>query len=413
MAVDAAIPDALTCSGTVETWPSISSTQSSSGPDSVESGAAIQPKRLGFDDFVLLEREDDLGGTWYVNHYPGLAVDVPTTSYSYPLRAQPQLVATVLHRHGDQAVRRRRRRQVRRATSGSTRRSRAPGGTRTPAWRVALAGGETLTARYLITATGFLSQPLTPGDPGITASRARSSTPPTGTTATTPPNRRIGIIGTGATAVQLIPELARAAADLTVYQRTRSGVPRSTCRSPHRAKRLFAWLPLAQRAIRRHRRAVRVHGLRRRGAPPNIPRPVQHRRKRFGQDVPVRHDPATRIYMRRLTPTTTSGASGRRSPTATTSPSTRSTVHLQDSGINRIEPDGVSPTTAPRSVIDTLVLATGFPDLWEANFPAIEVVGRDGRNLGKWWRKRDSKAYQGVATVLPTSQPGRPSPSSA
>ena len=43
-------------------------------------GAAIQLKRLGFDDFVLLEREDDLGGTWYVNHYPGLAVDVPTTT---------------------------------------------------------------------------------------------------------------------------------------------------------------------------------------------------------------------------------------------------------------------------------------------------------------------------------------------
>ena len=52
-------------------------------------GAAIQLKRLGFDDFVLLDREDDLGGTWYVNHYPGLAVDVPTTTYSYFFEPNP------------------------------------------------------------------------------------------------------------------------------------------------------------------------------------------------------------------------------------------------------------------------------------------------------------------------------------
>src|ERR1700742_3393221 len=52
-------------------------------------GAAIQLKRLGFDDFVILEREDDLGGTWYVNHYPGLAVDVPTTTYSYFFEPNP------------------------------------------------------------------------------------------------------------------------------------------------------------------------------------------------------------------------------------------------------------------------------------------------------------------------------------
>ena len=52
-------------------------------------GAAIQLKRLGYEHFVILEREDDLGGTWYVNHYPGLAVDVPTTTYSYFFEPNP------------------------------------------------------------------------------------------------------------------------------------------------------------------------------------------------------------------------------------------------------------------------------------------------------------------------------------
>jgi cation diffusion facilitator CzcD-associated flavoprotein CzcO len=75
---------------------------------------------------------------------------------------------------------------------------------------------------------------------------------------------------------------------------------------------------------------------------------------------------------------------------------TKPHVHLQTSGIDRIEPDGIVANDGTKTVIDTLVLATGF-DLWEANFPAFEVVGREGRNLGKWWRDTRFQAYQGVS----------------
>ncbi len=75
---------------------------------------------------------------------------------------------------------------------------------------------------------------------------------------------------------------------------------------------------------------------------------------------------------------------------------TRPHVHLQDAGIARIESDGIVGVDGTKTRIDTLVLATGF-DLWEANFPAIEVIGRDGRNLGKWWRETRFQAYQGVS----------------
>jgi cation diffusion facilitator CzcD-associated flavoprotein CzcO len=78
---------------------------------------------------------------------------------------------------------------------------------------------------------------------------------------------------------------------------------------------------------------------------------------------------------------------------------TKPHVHLQDNGIARIEPDGIVANDGTKTVIDTLVLATGF-DLWEANFPAIEVVGRNGRNLGKWWRETRFQAYQGVSMPL-------------
>jgi cation diffusion facilitator CzcD-associated flavoprotein CzcO len=68
-------------------------------------GAAIQLNRLGYDDIVIVEREDDLGGTWHVNHYPGLTVDVPSTTYSYWFE-QPVLVATVRAGRRAEALRR-------------------------------------------------------------------------------------------------------------------------------------------------------------------------------------------------------------------------------------------------------------------------------------------------------------------
>ena len=71
-------------------------------------------------------------------------------------------------------------------------------------------------------------------------------------------------------------------------------------------------------------------------------------------------------------------------------------VHLETTPIERIDQTASSPTDGKKTEIDTLVLATGF-NLWDANFPAIEVIGRDGRNLGKWWRDNRFQAYEGVA----------------
>ena len=75
---------------------------------------------------------------------------------------------------------------------------------------------------------------------------------------------------------------------------------------------------------------------------------------------------------------------------------TKPHVHLENSGIERIEPDGVLGRDGGKRFIDTLVLATGF-DVWDVNLPAIEVIGRDGRNLGKWWRENRFQAYEGVS----------------
>ena len=75
---------------------------------------------------------------------------------------------------------------------------------------------------------------------------------------------------------------------------------------------------------------------------------------------------------------------------------TKPHVHLETNGIDRIEPDGIVARDGTKRFVDTLVLATGF-DVWEANLPAIEVIGREGRNLGKWWRETRFQAYEGIS----------------
>ncbi|BBX05029.1 monooxygenase [Mycolicibacterium moriokaense] len=361
-------------------------------------GAAIQLKRLGMENFVILDREDDLGGTWHVNHYPGLAVDVPTTTYSYFFEPNPnwsRLFSTgaEIKQYADDVAD---KYDVRSHMRFNTAVEGAQWDEDANMWQVTLAGGETMKTRYLITATGFLSQPHTPDIPGITGFEGKVIHTTAWDDSYDLTGKRVAIIGTGATAVQLIPELAKKAADLTVYQRTAIWVvPKIDFGFSERAKRLFARVPLTQRAIRAVTDAIYEFFI----------YVVLHHRQLFfrrlnisASDLAKLHrflsvrDPELRA---KLTPNYDFGC---KRPTFSNEyyrMFTKPHVHLQDSGIERIESDAIIANDGTRTPIDTLVLATGF-DLWEANFPAIEIVGRHGRNLGKWWRENRFQAYQGI-----------------
>jgi cation diffusion facilitator CzcD-associated flavoprotein CzcO len=363
-------------------------------------GAAIQLKRLGFDDFVLLDREDDLGGTWYVNHYPGLAVDVPTTTYSYFFEPNPNWsrlfsTGTEIKKYADDVAT---KYDVRRHIRYNADVQSARWDEETARWQVSLADGQTLSCRYLITATGFLSQPKLPDIPGITDFAGKVVHTTDWDDAYDPTGDRIAVIGTGATAVQLIPELARTAAELTVYQRTPIWVaPKLDFAISERAKRLFARMPWTQRLIRAitdtiYETMINVGVV-------NYRVPLFRRLNisamdlcKINQFIQVRD----KELRRKLTPDYDIGC---KRPTFSNSyfrTFTKPNVQLQTEGIDHITSDGIVNNDGTTTTIDTLVLATGF-DLWEANFPAIEVIGRDGRNLGKWWRDTRFQAYQGVS----------------
>ena len=289
-------------------------------------GAAIQLRRLGYDNFVILEREDDLGGTWHVNRYPGLAVDIPSTTYSYWFEPNPnwsRLFAPgeELKRYADDVAD---KYDVRRHMRFSTTVEGARWDEDAKTWHVALADGETLTARFLITATGFLSQPHTPDIPGITEFDGRIIHTTDWDDDYDFTGRRIGVIGTGATAVQLIPKLAERVADMTVYQRTPIYVvPKFDF--PIARAAAAALRPGSSRAPclslgnRQHLRADDGVG---RAALPAV-QTAQQRGCRAGEDPPVRDRSATRNSAASSPRTTTSAVSGRpsRTPTTAHSPS--------------------------------------------------------------------------------------------
>ncbi|GAB3913785.1 NAD(P)/FAD-dependent oxidoreductase [Kibdelosporangium lantanae] len=357
-------------------------------------GAAIQLRRLGYDNLLILEREDGIGGTWHVNRYPGLAVDIPSSTYSYSFEPNPhwsRLFAPgqELKRYAEHV-----------ADKYGLRESMRFGTVVTGAvwegdhWRVDVKDGPSVTATYLVTATGFLSQPKVPDIDGIHDFRGKVIHTTAWDDDYDLTGKRAAVIGTGATAVQLIPEVAKVVSELTVYQRTPIWVsPKPDYRVPRRLRRAFATVPLAQRVVRMVGSAVlelmMISGV------------LHYRNLRIANQVAERwcrahlyrqvHDPELR---RKLTPDYSFGC---KRPTFSNDyfrTFTKPHVRLETSRIERVDQAGIV-TANGRVDVDVLLLATGF-NLWDANFPAIEVIGRDGRNLGEWWRANRFQAYEGI-----------------
>lgn len=360
--------------------------------------AAIQLNRLGYTDIVILDREDDLGGTWHVNRYPGLSVDVPSTSYSYWFEPNPdwsRLFApgAELKRYAEHVAD---KYNVRRYMRFNAVVEGARWDEDARVWEVTLSGGETLSTRFLITATGLLSQPRLPDIPGIDTFTGRIVHTARWDHSYSFNGDRTAVIGTGSTAVQVIPELANEASELTVYQRTPIWVlPKPDLGFPPAVRRLFARAPLTQRTLRWFTDTI-----------PEFLMFVAMWKFRYLRRLKINASDLARAHLflvvrdkelrRKLTPDYDYGC---KRPTVSNSfyrALTRPHVHLETTGIDRIEPDGIVTRDGAKRFIDSLVLATGF-DVWDANLPAIEVIGRDDRNLGKWWRENRFQAYQGVS----------------
>ena len=185
-------------------------------------------REAGFTDVRFCEKGGDVGGTWYWNRYPGIACDVE--SYSYlPLLEEMGYFPTMKFASGFEILEYCQKMAEKFGfydhclfhTDGRADRWDEDTGR----WTVYTDRGDAMRARFVILANGILTTPEAGPHRGHgDASRASRSTPRAGTTTSTCEGKRVGIIGTGATAVQAIPELAKIAGELYVFQRTPSTI---------------------------------------------------------------------------------------------------------------------------------------------------------------------------------------------
>lgn len=215
-------------------------------------GAAIRLRQAGVTDFVVLERAGSLGGTWRDNSYPGCACDVPSHLYSYSFAPNPDWSRSFspqpeIWRYLEDVADRCRLRAHLRFGAEVTRAQWDPATTR---WRLDTALGS-LTATIVIAAAGPLSEPSVPDVPGLDSFPGPVFHSARWDHGTDLAGRRVAVIGTGASAIQLVPALQPTVQRLVLFQRTPAWVLPRRDRPITAAERwLYRRLPAAQRLAR-------------------------------------------------------------------------------------------------------------------------------------------------------------------
>lgn len=352
-------------------------------------GAAALLKRAGIDDFVVLEAESSVGGTWRDNTYPGAACDVPSDLYSFSFAPwagwshryarQPEIRAYL-----EACVDRFGLRPRIRLGSPVSAAVWEDGG-----WTLTVRG-ERLRARFVVFAIGALRDPRWPEIPCLDGFRGDVLHSARWSDAVPLDGRRVGLIGTGASAIQIGPELAPRVGRLTVFQRTAPWVNRREDRAfaPWQ-KAVKARVPGALSALRlrtylrmESRYPLffgRLHPLGRVG---EAALRWNNRRALGDPELARRATPEIRLGCKRIL------ASDDWLPMLT-----RENVALETRPIASFDADGAVLADGSRVPLDALVCATGF--VVDRPLGALRVVGRDGVALADVWTPRP-KALLGI-----------------
>jgi cation diffusion facilitator CzcD-associated flavoprotein CzcO len=355
---------------------------------------AIALKKAGRTNFRVFEKADDLGGTWRDNRYPGCACDVPSHLYSFSFEQNPDWSRSyspqpeIWRYMKDTAAKYDLASHV---TYGAAVTD-AVFDEAAHFWRIKLANGETTTARALVSGVGALHLPAFPKIKGLSdfAGQAFHSSEWDENADLT--GRRIGVIGTGASAIQIVPSIADKVKQLSLFQRTPPWVlPRMDHGFSERTKRLFRYVPGLQRLFRgaiyamMEMRALGFLGNRK----------IMERVEKFARDYIEKTipDPALR---KALTPDYQIGCKRILVSDDYYQAFNRSNVSLVTSPIDHVTANGIVTADGQLHECDTLIYATGF----RANEPLadINIVGRGGHTLAHDWRF-GAEAYYGITVT--------------
>ena len=185
-------------------------------------GAAIKLDQAGFHNYVVLEEGDGVGGAWHWNTYPGIAVDIPSFSYQFSFEKRSDWSRVYapgeeLKAYAEDCVR---KYGLSDRIRLGTKVTGAEFDEQSHVWHIQTAGGDTVTARFVIGATGVFCQPKLPEIPGIETFAGTTMHSARWDHTVELRGKRVGVVGTGASAIQLIPAIAAEVEHLTVFQRT-------------------------------------------------------------------------------------------------------------------------------------------------------------------------------------------------
>jgi len=360
-------------------------------------GVAIKLDAEGFHDYLIVEDADDVGGTWYWNTYPGIAVDIPSFSYQFSFEQRPDWSRTYargneLKAYADYCAD---KYGIRPKIRFSTKVLGVEFDEERALWRVQTDPGGEITARFVVNASGVLTVPKPPdidgvdSFAGITMHTARWDHDEDLT------GKRVAVIGTGASAVQLIPRLAPIVKELKVFQRTPIWCfPKFDVPLP----RLAHW-------------AMRLPGVR------AIHRLISQAYVEVTFPIPAQYftvypfarwmQPLGRAYLRlkvrdpvvraQLTPNYAIGCKRPGFHNRYLSTYNQDNVRLVTEPIDKITPSAVATRDGAAHEADVLVLATGFHVFDSDTMPTFAVTGSGGLALKKFWDENRAQAYEGVS----------------
>jgi cation diffusion facilitator CzcD-associated flavoprotein CzcO len=354
-------------------------------------GAAIKLAEAGIDDYLVIDKGDDVGGTWRDNTYPGAACDVPSQLYSFSFALNPDWSETYSPQPEIQAYI-----QKVAHTSGVLDHFRfrttfedARWDEALQQWHVTTSAGD-VTADVVVAAAGALSAPKLPDIDGIDSFAGEVFHSAEWNHDYELAGKRVAVIGTGASAIQIVPEIAKEVAHLDVYQRTAPWILPRLQRPYSRAEKFaFRHVPGAQRVAR-----TGIYWLLE-----TVIGPPLHRNTRYGTYLSrtarahIARNVKDRELRAKVTPDYTIGCKRILFSNAWYPALSRENVDLVTDPISKITPAGIVTSDGTERDVDALVIATGFHT---TDLPIAEHVrGRGGVTMAEYFEQHGMQAYKG------------------
>ncbi len=349
-------------------------------------------RRAGERRFLILEQAQGLGGTWWHNRYPGAQVDVPAPLYSYSFAPNPHwrqrfADAAEIQAYLEQVAE---RQGLRPHIQLGCRLVDARWDEATGRWQLSAADGRRWAARHFVCSLAPLHTPRWPDIPGLehfAGRRVHSARWPEGLDLR---GQRVGVIGTGSTASQLVPAIAPQAGQLSVFQRTAPWVLPRLDRRYGALHGLLARVPVASTLVRGFwyhllewgRRGFDEGTLARRG----MQRTARAHLHRQVRDAALRE---------RLAPTIPLGCKRLIYSNGYYPALQRDNVTLVTDAIEAVTPTGIHTADGREHALDLLVCATGYDVEHALSLP---VTGRGGRTLQQAWAD-GAQAWRGISVA--------------